>query len=400
VSDASLVTQGAKIVGVDRESSPADTIDLGDAVIVPGLVNAHTHLEFSCLPAPLGAPGVPLPKWLATIVAWRRQQDADHQKAARWRAEGIRQGLAESLRCGVTTLGDIATQPFASEPYRDGLLDVVAFLEFIGLDPQRIELLAHVAHDYLAREHLFHSPLGAGLSPHAPYSVRTELVARLCRACGAARAPLAMHLAESREECELVARGRGPFVEFLETLQVWDASAFERGLRVLDYLHWLSQADRALVIHGNYLEPDEIGFLAEHRRRMSVVYCPRTHDFFGHSPYPLGAMLDAGVRVALGTDSRASNPDLDLLAEMRFVANRSEQLAPQAVLRLATLSAAEALGLDRRVGSLEAGKQADFVVLRPRGGTVREALAAVHDASYRVERVYKSGVLVFKDDSC
>jgi cytosine/adenosine deaminase-related metal-dependent hydrolase len=128
-------------------------------------------------------------------------------------------------------------------------------------------------------------------------------------------------------------------------------------------LQELATAERALVIHGNFLNDEEIDFLARHRTHMAVVYCPRTHAYFQHPPYPLSAMLDRGVRLALGTDSRASNPDLDLLAEMRFVADQ-HRLPPAAALRLGTIEGAMALGLSANRGTITAGKLADLAVLK------------------------------------
>jgi cytosine/adenosine deaminase-related metal-dependent hydrolase len=132
---------------------------------------------------------------------------------------------------------------------------------------------------------------------------------------------------------------------------------------VLDYLRELTAAPRALAIHGNYLAADEIEFLAAHADRLAVVYCPRTHAWFGHTPYPLAHMLSAGVRVALGTDSRASNPDLSLLEEMRFVARHHPQLDPARVLELGTLAGALALGRDGDIGTLEPGKLANLAMV-------------------------------------
>jgi cytosine/adenosine deaminase-related metal-dependent hydrolase len=131
----------------------------------------------------------------------------------------------------------------------------------------------------------------------------------------------------------------------------------------MDHLWELSFADRALVIHGNYLDDDELAFLAARSERMAVVYCPRTHDFFGHRRYPLEKALAAGVNVAIGTDSRASNPDLSVLAELRFVAAHYPEVPRDTILRLGTLSGARALGLGR-IGCLEAGAFADLTVVR------------------------------------
>ncbi len=125
----------------------------------------------------------------------------------------------------------------------------------------------------------------------------------------------------------------------------------------------LAQAQRALVVHGNYLDDEEIAFVAEHRDRLTVVYCPRTHAFFGHPRHPLPKLLTAGAAVAIGTDSRASNPDLSLLAELRLVAAKFAEISPAKVLELGTLGGARALGSGDESGSLEQGKFADLAVV-------------------------------------
>jgi cytosine/adenosine deaminase-related metal-dependent hydrolase len=172
----------------------------------------------------------------------------------------------------------------------------------------------------------------------------------------------AMHLAESSEELELLRSASGPFAELLKELGVWTPDAFEPGRRPLDYLRLLSRAPRALVVHGNYLDDEELCYLAEHRARMALVYCPRTHAYFGHAPYPLAKALELGARVALGTDSRASNPDLDLLAEMRLVAQTHPDIPLPDVLRLGTQAGAEALGREL-IGTLREGNLANLVAV-------------------------------------
>jgi cytosine/adenosine deaminase-related metal-dependent hydrolase len=175
--------------------------------------------------------------------------------------------------------------------------------------------------------------------------------------------PVAMHIAESIEELELLGNGVGPFQQLLEERSMWDAEAIPRRSRPLDYLRTLAETPRALVIHGNYLDEEERVFLASHAEKMSLVFCPRTHDYFGHPRYPLPELLSAGVHVALGTDSRASNPDLDLLAEMRYVANECPNIDPQTILRLGTLAGAAALGCASDVGSITPGKIANMIAV-------------------------------------
>lgn len=172
-----------------------------------------------------------------------------------------------------------------------------------------------------------------------------------------------MHLAESREEIQWLEEGAGPLKELLNELGACDPSAESRFLRPLDYLQALAVASRVLIIHANYLGRDEIGLLADHAESMAVVFCPRTHDYFGHDRYPLEKMLTAGVTVCLGTDGRASSPDLDLLAEIRHVARHYPELSPEVVLQLGTLQAAKALGRDHEIGSLQPGKYSNLAIV-------------------------------------
>ncbi|NQT16680.1 MAG: amidohydrolase family protein, partial [Planctomycetes bacterium] len=198
---------------------------------------------------------------------------------------------------------------------------------------------------------------------HAPYSVHPELLQHVVRMSAADGFPIAMHLAESREEIELLGSRSGRFVDFLRQLGVWEPDNFPPNGRPLDYLEALAEAHRALVVHGNYLDDEEIAFLARRADRMAVVYCPRTHAYFQHPQHPLGKLLAAGATVALGTDGRASSPDLSVLAEMRFIARKCPSISPDTVLRLGTILGARALGLDHRLGTLEPGKQADLAVI-------------------------------------
>jgi cytosine/adenosine deaminase-related metal-dependent hydrolase len=194
--------------------------------------------------------------------------------------------------------------------------------------------------------------------------VRPEVIRRLVELSATRRIPIAHHLAETRDELMLLRDGSGSIVELMNEFGQWDAAAIPRGSRPLDYLRMIAGAHRALVIHGNYLADDEIDFLAQRSNHMSVVYCPRTHAFFQHDPYPLAKMLSAGVNVALGTDSRGSNPDLSLLAEFQFTAARNPTISPAALLRTITAAAAKALGREDEIGTLSLGKFADLAIVQ------------------------------------
>lgn len=354
ISDGVLSIAGERIVAVGRQPGGAEVEDLGNVAVLPGLVNAHAHLEFSDLSEPLGSPGMGFVDWIRRIIQRFRQQRSTSRGP-------IARGLQECIRSGTTTLGEIAQPGWPADLFEAATLEATVFLELIAPTPERIGPLLELAPQHIRAA----DPSGQwrpGLSPHAPYSVLPQLLSAAVSLSASGRVPIAFHLAESREELQLLRSSSGPFRDYFEELGTCDPDLFGRGTRPLDYLRTLAAAHRTLIIHGNYLNSEDIAFLAERAERMSVVYCPRTHAYFGHDAYPLEQMLAAGVTVALGTDSRASSPDLRLLAEMRFVAERYPTLARDVVLRLGTINGARALGRDHEVGSLEPGKYANLAV--------------------------------------
>jgi aminodeoxyfutalosine deaminase len=367
------------IVAVGKRAVEGQAIDLGNVAIVPGFVNAHTHLEFSDLACPLGRAGVALPDWIGQVIAHRRAAAAGGPAA-------IVQGLRESAASGTTALGEIATSDWALEQQSTGQDKcepaAVVFRELIAPTFDRVGEALRTAGRFLSAN-LSSQRFSPGLSPHAPYTVHSRLLAALVERAATSRAPVAMHLAESREELELLASGGGPFRDLLAAAGAWDGDPGARLHSIGAYLEQLARAPQSLVIHGNYLGQQDVRFLAERAETMSLVYCPRTHAFFGHDAYPLAQRLQSGVSMALGTDSRASNPNLNMLEEMRFVAERHPGVAAEIVLRLGTLAGARALGLADQMGSLEAGKRADFAVVGPiesAAGDPHESLFAAHTA--------------------
>ncbi len=362
VAEGVLTIAKGRIVAIGENLSGHPPVDLGNAAILPGLVNAHTHLEFSDFSTPIGQPGMPFTDWIAAVVAHRRSRESASADIAEERAAAVAQGLADSLRCGSTTLAEVATPGWPEQAIRSFPLDTSVFLELLGLSADRIEPLIGQARNHIAGA--VDATWHAGVSPHAPYTIHPGLLRRAAQVSNEAQIPLAMHLAESEEELELLRSGTGPFVRLLEGLEAWHPSAIARDATTLDYLEILSTSHRALVVHGNYLDRTEIEFLAARNEQMSVVFCPRTHAYFGHKEYPLSEMLSAGVNVALGTDSRASNPDLSILEEMRYIYRRFGAVPPDEILRLGTANGAKSLGLDGEIGVLVTGKRADLTVVQ------------------------------------
>ncbi|MBC7853803.1 MAG: amidohydrolase family protein [Pirellulaceae bacterium] len=351
-----------RIATVGVYTSGEAVIDLGNVALLPGFVNAHTHLEFSLLQQPLGRAGMPFAEWIGEVVAFRRRLAAEGTDLAGYARQTTAAGLRESEDAGVAAIGEIAATQWPADCFSSGdKIGGTVFLELLGLAPERIDPLLAAARDHVNAGSQAH--FRRGLSPHAPYTVHPDLLRRVCQLSAEKQIPLAMHLAESTDELELLRSHSGLLVERLKELGAWYPGSLPRGLRPLNYLERLAAAHQVLVIHGNFLVREEMEFVAARRDKMSVVYCPRTQAYFPQGAYPLAEMLACGVRVAVGTDSRASNPDLSILSELRHIARHHPSVPPEEVLKMGTLHGAETLGIADELGSLAPGKRAAFVVV-------------------------------------
>ncbi|HVW01460.1 MAG TPA: amidohydrolase family protein [Planctomycetaceae bacterium] len=358
IERGTIEIEDGRVTDVSPSRAP-DAVDLGNVALIPGLVNAHTHLEFSDLATPV-LPAHPFTAWIRALVSVRRGRPAPA-------AESIAAGLRECHTAGTAVVGEILTatadelSSACSSVGKERPARVVAFREILGLPASRTAEQLALGRAYLASA--LPERVTAGLSPHAPYSVHPDLVRGCVDLCREAGAPLALHLAETRAELELLDRGTGEFVEMLTAFGAWEPTAIPRGSRPLDSLQMLAPLPRALVVHGNYLADDEQQFLADHPH-LTVVYCPRTHAFFGHAAHPWRELLARGVSVAIGTDSRGSNPDLSLWRELQFLHERFPEIDPSEILELGTLAGARALGCEADFGTLTPGKQAAICAIR------------------------------------
>ncbi len=334
--------------GLISAVEPAKTrhanIDLGNVAVIPGLVNAHTHLDLSGLRGQV-PPSADVIGWLKQIIAYRQQVTQERT------LEDAQNGLAESLRFGTTLIGDTASVGISWHMLAGAKCRAVVFYELLGLHHHRVMPVWTQALQWL-EEHEDTPSCRSAFSPHAPYSVHHALF----RAAGRLGLPLSIHLAESIDERQLLEHHRGPFVPFLKQLGVWDADALAPSH---DWITWRSEdAASLLLAHGNYFCPQ-----MKIPPNATVVYCPRTHAAFGHTEHPFRELLARGIPVALGTDSLASNPDLDVLAEAKFIHERYPDFDGAALLRMATQTGATALGFGAVTGSLEVGKSADMTVI-------------------------------------
>ncbi len=356
-----VVIADDRIAAVEPDRGQRADIDLGEAAILPALVNAHVHLDLSGFRTPI-LPGPDFPAWLRTVVGHRRTASREQTLT------DVRAGLAETLRAGVGLVGDIASGGLSADVLRDASIRSTVFFELLGLSRERAGFLWDAALTWL-REHPPTPTFRPGLTPHAPYSVRGGLYRAVGRLASSGL-PVATHLAESADEMALLERRDGPFVPFLEALGVHDPAGLVASSA--EVIAALSPAPRLLLVHANHLDPE-----TPLPQTASVVYCPRTHAAFGHPPHPYRRLLERGVRVVLGTDGRSSNPDLDILAEARWLHRREPTLSADVLLRMITLDAADALGWADECGSLEPGKSADLTVVPlPFDGEPQAALFA------------------------
>jgi len=385
--------RGGRIVDCGAGSPPgggddASTIDAADAIVIPGLVNAHTHLEFSDVDPPLDAAGG-LPGWIERVIALRRGRATGIAGECRV-AEAIRRGLDESAARGVTAVGEISTGiPFGGYPVGGPRLRI--FREALGLSAASAAIAGAEAIRDVRR--LLAAGVSAGISPHAPYSVAAPLAKPLVDAARCRSVPLAMHVAESEAEAELLRSGTGPFRELFERLGVWPPG----GPALLPAAEWISRlarGPRAIVVHGTHLgrDQDAMARLARYRDRLCVAICPRTTLAISNTLPPVGLFREAGVRVAIGTDSRASNPDLSVLAECRTLV-AAGVVSPEEALRMVTVDAAWALGFERSCGMIAPGRPADLAVLVPTTACT-DPYEAILDPATRVTATLRAGRLI------
>lgn len=381
--------EGARIAAVYQGEHPR-AVDLGNTALIPGLVNAHTHLEFSQLDTPLG-PTQPFAEWIRSIMKSRFTCSVSAR-------DRLQQGIEESLQAGTTCLGEIATgseslQLLSADERKPS---AVVFRECLGFTPDRIEEQQQIAADYLqlGTDLELNREVGLGLSPHAPYSVNPDLYLNLIQQARDQGVPAAVHLAETEDELEFLSQKSGPFVDLLAELGLWDPQILRDGMRLYDYLAPLAELTSALAVHGNYFGNAEIEFLKQ-APQISVVYCPRTHYYFGHRLHPWQSMISQGINVALGTDSRASNPDLSLWKELQFLRDKFPDVPTDLILECGTLAGARALELSDELGTLTVGKRADLALVRlPEGSVPASGSDLLLNSRSYVSRVMLNGVWI------
>lgn len=344
----------------------ANYIDRPDELILPTLVNAHTHLDLTALgPMPYGGS---FTGWVHDVI---KHRPAEPKQII----DSVRQGLLLSRQAGVGHLGDIAGSTAAVMGRRQATSDLVipgvSYLECFGLGARQIASITQVERalaDLPFESRIPNHDRGAvlGLSPHAPYSTGMDVYKAANRLSHARIYRLATHLAETLEELQFVKDAEGPFAELLKELGKWDDAIQPTGQHPVQWLEPVLKHARWVLAHCNYVEDEHIDILQ--KTGTSVVYCPVASEYFGHKDHRYRDMLEAGVNVCLGTDSIiCQHPDepqpMGILPQMRHLFKR-DQTDPNLLLKMATTHGMLALEFSENDASLQKRAPAQFAAIR------------------------------------
>jgi cytosine/adenosine deaminase-related metal-dependent hydrolase len=342
-----------------RSNSPsiheAEIVDWGAALIIPGLINAHAHLELTSLQGQLTR-FQSFTDWVLQLIEKRRLWTKEDFLSS------VRAGVEAVLKSGTTLVGDVSASGWSCDAGCSSGLRRVVFEESTAFPPSNMDSALSQVEQRLDQS-VPDPLLVRGVSPHAPYSVSPELYRRLADLSRERRFLLATHIAETASEIQFLQFGTGEFRELLLRLGVLPDTWKPPQLSPIAYLDSLGVLGPfTILIHCNYLDWDSVNRILASQG--SVVYCPRSHDFFGHEQHPVRQLLDLGINVALGTDSLASNRSLSMLDEMRHLFRSRKDLKPEEIFRLATVNGAAALKFGRVLGCLRPGYWADLAVLK------------------------------------
>ena len=395
IEDGALLVDAGRILDFGSRaalrniSQGAKEIDFGDAILMPPMVNAHTHLELSSFPDWLNTTGeVQAPRdfvdWILRLIRVRRSVDLSQVR------DSLAWGLEESLRFGTGAVGDILTTLPGVDVYQESPLYGKVYAEVLGH-------VAGVVSDRLETiETMLGRPPGKalnwGLSPHAPYTLSSSMIDQVFAFSAEQSLQSSIHLAESAEEYAFVRSGQGAIVDKLYTTAQWDpATDPASGCSPVESLCRTGRLRRNdLLVHGVQVDDADIALIK--RTGCHVALCPRSNAALDVGRAPVVDYLKADVQLSLGTDSLASAPSLSIWHELAFARSWfAGDVSPRKWLEIATFGGARALGLQGRIGQLAAGSDASFQVVGltdlPSIDEVEEALCAAGE-SVAVSHLY------------
>lgn len=368
IEDGAVRVSGVRITDVGRwpdlraRHGAEAVVDLGEVALLPGLINAHCHLDYTHFAGHL-APPRSFTEWIQGIIALKAGWSFS-EFAASWVA-----GAKDLLHSGCTTVVDFEAVPeLLPETWPATPLRVSSALEITGVRAQRTpaEILAETTERFTALEAIRPARHRLALAPHAPYSTVPELLRQVARTAPSRGGFTTIHVAESAEEDAMFRRAEGAMYQWLRPQRVMDDCDGRSPVKVVADAGLLGPT--CLFAHVNHADAADVALLAA--SGTPVVHCPRSHDYFGHTPFPYAALREAGVTVCLGTDSLLTvrklgrqSLHLDLWEELRAFAALHPARRPMELLSLITAAAARAIGRADELGSLTAGTLADLIAV-------------------------------------
>ncbi|MDH4140587.1 MAG: amidohydrolase family protein [Coriobacteriia bacterium] len=371
IDDGAVLVRGDQIVEIGQAEAlktahPDEEVrDFGLAALMPGLIDLHTHLEYSAMRGLVD--DLPYSQWKLQLMSLEQRFEPQD-----WEDSALL-GAMEVLQSGITMVGDITDSGASARAAARSGLRGFFFREVETMEKARIgEVMSEAAADIESwRELRDDDRLVVGIAPHSTYMCHPELFRAVAEASNDEDLPVSIHIAGSRDEYDFVKYGSSRLaVEFRDKYGGNEIGWLPTGVSPVKYvLQWdLLDVANLLAVHCTQVDDDDIEILAAHD--VAVAYCPRCNAKLGMGMAPLGQFLERGIRVGIGTDSPASNNTMDMFDEMRIglllqrsVSGHEQFFIARQLVKLATLDAACALRIDDRVGSLEAGKQADIIAV-------------------------------------
>ncbi len=369
-----------------RARHSGEMVDLGEQALLPGLINAHCHLDYTCLRGKIPPPRM-FTDWIRAIVSEKEKLSARDYIAS------IHEGFAEAKRFGTTTIANLTAFPELA-PQVKPPIRTWWFPEVIDVrSPERANEIVDLAVDALksalecadtsasaigrtrrrelskrSRSRGIAALQNWGLAPHAPFTASKRLYRQCEEMARREDVLLTTHLAESRDEMEMFSESRGPLFDFL--VEIGRDNSDLHGKAPVEHLaEFCTFDERWLLVHLNELTARDANALLRSNTLPHAVHCPRSHAYFGHSPFPFRKLRGLGFNICLATDSLASNDDLNLFREMRVFQRNEPALSPRQILEMVTVNAARALGQGDRLGQIASGFLADLIALPCKGST-------------------------------
>ena len=363
----SRITNVGKFSEISATNSGEQIVDLGEQALLPGLINAHCHLDYTCLRGKIPPPKS-FTEWIQAINAEKANLSPQSYIGS------INDGFAEATRFGTTTIANLTAFPELVSRIQ-APIRAWWFAELINVrDPSRANEIVDAAVETLkSAEHW-------GLAPHAPFTASANLYRRCEEVARLENALLTTHLAESSEEMSMFRDASGTLYDFLKEIgrDMSDCGVQTPVARFLEILGRGGSPNRPraievnrpyLLVHLNELGESDFDLLGRAARKFSIVHCPRSHAYFGHSPFQFHKLRKAGLNICLGTDSLASNDDLSLFAEMRAFQKEFPKLPPDEIFRMVTLNPALALAKPHVLGRIGKNCWADLIAVPITGST-------------------------------